>query len=597
VKECHGYTQDRQPERRIKMMQRFKLIRAAGVACISLVVMSLTSTGGQNPPSAVVVSSQGYVDVKASGTEKFVPLVEGMGLTVGDIVQTDSEAKVVLGLPDKSTLIIGENSRVVIRELGMVEVTKVSVSTFEIIKGKIRAIVNPFVTKESSFMIKTNNATVGVRGTDFGEEYDPDTDRTYILGLEDCVSLTLAKVPGSPPLLVCAGDELAILGGRQPGAPTKASDETINGFLEEMSTAGEPGTAEETNPPYIMAVFINRVINLQDVDGTLTLTQDDLSMDKTVLVSGTAADEAYTITDVEVSLDRGTTWEKASGTTNWSYEFKPQARTEYELMVRAKNEKGAVSDPGELGSWIIVYQDESYESIARSMIDKLFAAVTMGDSSAENLFSDYYDGVIDNIYTKSDVVDRITSSTKNVTAGYTINQVNSTGDAIIASINWTATVDGKKDEGSSKFWLAKSDEFRFTHSEGTWFLKSSRMPEIKLEIVSSIYGPPCENALRILLVVPGVPASVPTVTVYPITTCESTHFAILTRTFFEDITGETDGFGGDFHYEKTTGCTASGGPPCAGTMPFLYQSLNPLVTVNYTDYGYNLSASTMLPAP
>jgi hypothetical protein len=579
------------------MIRRFKPIRAGILVSLLLIVTSLTSTGGQNPANALVISSEGYVDVKINGTDKFVPLVDGVGLGVGDIIQTDSEAKVILRLPDKSTLIIGENSRVVIKELGMVELTKVSVSTFEIIKGKIRAIVNPFINTESTFIIKTNNATVGVRGTDFGEAYDPDTDRTYILGLEDCVSLTLAKIPGSAPVSICAGDELTILGGQQPGLPTGASRATINEFIEEMNAAETPGTSGEIPPPYITSLFINRVINLQDIDGTLTLTQGDLSIDKNVVINGTAVDETYTVTEVEVSLDRGTTWEKASGTANWAYEFRPQERIEYELMVRARNDKGAVSDTGELGSWIIVYLDEDYESIARSMIDKLFAAVLTGDSTGDDLISDYYDGVIDNVYTKSEVVDKIADSNSNVTAGYTLNQINSTGDAIIATISWSSTVNGRKDDGISKFWLAKSDEFRITHSEGTWFLMSSRTPELKLEVVSSIYGPPCENALRILLVVPDVPANVPSVIVFPITTCESTHFAVLTRAGFEDMTGETDGFGGDFHYEKTTGCTASGGPPCAGTIPFLYQDLNPLVTVNYTDYGYNLSASTMLPSP
>ena len=563
---------------------------------LSLISLSLVAAQGQNSPYAVVSSVEGYADVKFSTREQYVPLKENTNLGVGDIIKTDDEGKVVLKLPDKSTLIIGENSRVVIKELGMVELTKVSVSTFEILKGKIRAIVNPFINTESTFMIKTNNATVGVRGTDFGEVYDPDTDRTYILGLEDCVSLTLAKIPGSAPVSICAGYELTILGGQKPGLPKGASRETINEFVEEMSTTESPGTSEKTTPPYITGLFVNRVINLQDIDGALTLTQGDLSIDKNVVISGTAVDETHKITEVEVSLDRGTTWGKATGTSNWTYEFQPQERIEYELMVRAKNDKGAVSDVGELGSWVIVYLDQDYESIARSMIDKLFAAVLTGDSTGDDLISDYYDGVIDNIYTKSEVVDKIADSNSSVSAGYTLNQISSTGDAIIATISWTATDNGSKSDGTSKFWLAKSDAFRITHSEGTWFLKSSRTPELKLEVVSSIYGPPCENALRILLVVPDVPANVPSVIVYPITTCESTHFAILTRAFFEGMTGETDGFGGDFHYEKTTGCSASPGPPCAGTIPFLYQDINPLVTVNYTDYGYNLSANIMMPS-
>jgi hypothetical protein len=580
----------------VKMTRQFTILRAAGLVCLLLIAMTLTSGAEKGPADAVVISSVGYVDVKFHGKEGYVPLVEGTGLSAGDTVETDREAKVVLKLPDESTLVIGENSRVVIKELGMVEVTKVSTSTFELIKGKIRAIVNPFVNKESTFTIKTSNATVGVRGTDFGETYDPDTDRTYILGLEDCVSLTLSKVPGMSPISLCAGHELSITGGQQPGTPGKASKSTIEEFLENMDTMGGTGSVGEVNPPYITSVFVNRIINLEDVDDTLTLTKNDLSMDGKIVVSGTAADEAYRVTNVEVSLDRGTTWETASGTTNWTYEFTPQEIIEYEIMVRAKNDTGVYSDPWELGSWIVIYKNENYESIARDMIDKLFSAVKTGDSSAEDLISDYYDGVIDNVYNKSEVVDRIMSNTRNVTAGFSLNQVSSAGDVIIASISWTATVDGYPSNGTSKFWLAKYDEFRFVHSEGEWFLKTTGEPELKLEVVSSMYGPPCDNALRILLTVPDVPSSVDTITVYPYTTCEpGTHFAILTRMGYEDLTGETGGFGGDFHYEITTGCTASTGPPCSGTLPFLYESVNPMVTVTFTEYGYNLTESIMLP--
>lgn len=576
------------------MTRRFKLIRGTGLVGLLVVVMSFTSAGEQKPSDAVVISSKGYVDVKFNGKEKFIPLVEGTGLNAGDVIQTDSEGKVVLKLPDTSMLVIGENSRVVIKELGMVEVTKVSTSTFELLKGKIRAIVNPFVNRESTFMIKTNNATVGVRGTDFGETYDPDTDQTYILGLEDCVSLILSSVPDGSPISLCAGNELTIRGGQQPGNPRGASDETIDKFLKDMNVTDTAGGAKAVDPPYITGVFINRIINLEDVEDTLTLTQNDLSMDGKIVISGTAADEAYQVTGVEVSLDRGTTWETSGGTTNWTYEFLPQENVEYEIMVRAKNAKDIFSDPWDLGSWIVVFRNEDYESIARSMINKLFSAVKTGDSSANDLISDYYDGVIDNVYNKSEVVDRIMDSNKNVTASFTLNQVNSTGDAIIATIGWSATVDGVKSEGTSKFWLAKYDEFRFVHSEGAWFLKTTREPELELDVVSNSYGSPCGYSLRILLVAPDVPASVNTITVYPYTTCEpGTHFAILTRMGYEDMTGETGGFGGDFHYEITTGCSLSG--TCSEPLPFMYSSLNPLVTVTFTEYGYNLSESTMLP--
>jgi hypothetical protein len=120
---------------------------------------------------------------------------------------------------------------------------------------------------------------------------------------------------------------------------------------------------------------------------------------------------------------------------------------------------------------------------------------------------------------------------------------------------------------------------------------------LTLEVIATGMSPPCDSGLRILLSAPGVPSNVNTVTVYPVTICESAHPAYLTRTFYEGLTGHSDGFGGEFHYERdVSACTATGA--CTVPMPFLY---NPFtdpsrqVTVDFREYGYDLSESTTLP--
>jgi hypothetical protein len=548
---------------------------------------------------AVVVSVDGYVDVRPSGEDTFAALTEGTRVGPGDLIETGDEGKVELMLPDKSRLVVGEKSRIVIKELGVVEVTKVSTSAFELIKGKIRAIVAPFIGKESSFTIETTNATVGVRGTDFGETYDPDTGLTYVLGIDGSVTITAKNAPGTPSITLTKGQYMALTGGQWPPASGAATDEIINQFLQGMGTTGEEGAGAgaEVEPPFITGVFINRVINLEDIEGTLTLTRDDLGIDGKVAVSGGAVDEAYTVSSVEVSLDRGTTWTSAEGTTSWSFKFAPQENTEYELTVRATNDKGAVSDPMELGSWAIVYEDTDFETIARSQVDKLFSYIRTGDSSVTDLISDDYDGVVNGAYSKSEVVDKITEGFEhqhNITINYTINQISPLRDAVIVTTRWSATVGGTNSEGQTKFWLSKADNFRFIHAEGNWFAGMGEPGELVLEVVPNGYLPvECSNSLRIILKVPDVPSNVNTITVYPVTTCENAHFAILTRIFYEDMTGKTDGFGGDFHYERIiTACTASGSCPA---MPFLYRQTETLVTVSFTEYGYNLKESISMP--
>jgi hypothetical protein len=223
-----------------------KKLNVLGALALSLliIVFSVNTISAQtySPYTTKVVSTDGYVGVKYAGTGTFVTLSPGNTVGIGDIIETDSKGKVELKLPDGSILIIGENSRVVIKELGMVEVMKVTKSTFELVKGKIRAIVIPFVSTRSEFTIETNNATLGVRGTDFGETYDPDLDTTYILGMTGTLSLSLKHFPETPPIIIQKDHEISVSGGNEPGALSDAKKETIDRFLKGMDTTEERRT-------------------------------------------------------------------------------------------------------------------------------------------------------------------------------------------------------------------------------------------------------------------------------------------------------------------------------------------------------------------
>ncbi len=229
-------------------MKKLYLLGALALL-LSIIIFSGDAFPAQadSPYTAKVVSAAGYVGVKYAGTDTFVALSSGKTVGIGDIIETDSRGKIELKLPDGSTLIIGENSRIIIKELGMVEVLKVTKSTFELLRGKIRAIVIPFVSTNSEFNIETNNATLGVRGTDFGETYDPDADTTYVLGMAGTVSLSLKHFPGGPPIIIQKGHEISVTGNNEPGALSNATKETIDGFLEGMASA-EEGKTDKVNP-------------------------------------------------------------------------------------------------------------------------------------------------------------------------------------------------------------------------------------------------------------------------------------------------------------------------------------------------------------
>jgi len=245
--------------------------------------------------TAVVESTEGFVDVKLVGGDEWEALSEGMELVAGDEIETGPEGQVILKLDDGSRLKIGVNSRVLIKELGMVEVTNVRNSSFELVRGKIRAVVTPFINKESSFTIETENASIGVRGTDFGAFFDPDTLQTYIISFEDCVSVVATTLPGIDPIAVCANESLTVFSSEDPGVPLGVDAEKLEEFLKDMEMevkASTGGVVGDAQPPEVTRAYIdnniNTVIDLEDVDEFVTITRDNLTTQNKINLTGEA---------------------------------------------------------------------------------------------------------------------------------------------------------------------------------------------------------------------------------------------------------------------------------------------------------------------
>jgi ferric-dicitrate binding protein FerR (iron transport regulator) len=225
----------------MKSLQKISLVFAL---VLLLIIVSSANVHAQNRTESVVVSTRGYAHVKLKTSTSPAPIVKGTRLGVGDEIETGDNGKVELRLPDNSKIVIGANSRVVINELDMVEVTRVSTSTFDLLKGKIRAIVTPFVSKDSRFNIETDNATVGVRGTEFGVTREPDAGTTHLLTIGGTVYLTLNYFPDLSPIPVVGGEEITVTGNEQPPKPSNAPGEEIYQFLQEMRVSPTGGDGD-----------------------------------------------------------------------------------------------------------------------------------------------------------------------------------------------------------------------------------------------------------------------------------------------------------------------------------------------------------------
>ena len=63
-----------------------------------------------------------------------------------------------------------------------------------------------------------------------------------------------------------------------------------------------------------------------------------------VTISGTASDVGGTVGGVEVSVDGGTTWQVASGTTNWTFSWDPLTPGPYTIKSRSFDDSGNMED-------------------------------------------------------------------------------------------------------------------------------------------------------------------------------------------------------------------------------------------------------------
>lgn len=198
------------------------------------------------PMAAVVTIVTGEVQLIRSGVADVFGVCEGMDVLVRDELTTAVDGDVELRLEDGSVLKIGPSSHVVIIEVNVVEVTGTSRTVIELISGKLRALVTPLVSEESSYTIRSENVTVGVRGTDFGVSYDSKIDilETICLAGELEVSSQEWLERGFEPIVIIPGEGVRVEGGVHPGKSKSRSNRAIRGFFDKLGIEGPLGGLE-----------------------------------------------------------------------------------------------------------------------------------------------------------------------------------------------------------------------------------------------------------------------------------------------------------------------------------------------------------------
>ena len=143
-----------------------------GVVLGALLVLALPGPVVAQPaqPSAELKRVVGRVEVLSKGQTQWIPAVVGARLADGDDIRAYSGATAELTLPDTSTVVVAENSRLLLTKMEYDPQSQSRFVLLHLVVGKVRATVaQAAVTlarvRQSNFAISTPTAVAAARGT------------------------------------------------------------------------------------------------------------------------------------------------------------------------------------------------------------------------------------------------------------------------------------------------------------------------------------------------------------------------------------------------------------------------------------------------
>lgn len=140
------------------------------VGGLSLLAMPASAVAQTVAPSAELKRVVGRVEVLSKGQTQWIPAVIGARLAEGDDIRAYSGATAELMLPDTSTVVVTENSRLLLTKIEYDPQSQSRLMLLHLVVGKVRATVAQAAitlarVRQSNFAISTPTAVAAARGT------------------------------------------------------------------------------------------------------------------------------------------------------------------------------------------------------------------------------------------------------------------------------------------------------------------------------------------------------------------------------------------------------------------------------------------------
>ena len=143
----------------------------AALMLAALLPLALASPGlAQVQSSAELKRVIGRVEILRKGQTQWIPAVIGAQLVEGDDIRAFSGAQAELAMPDTSSVLLAENSRLLITKIEYDQQNQSRIVLLHLVVGKVRAaIAQTAITlvraRQSNFGISTPTAVAAARGT------------------------------------------------------------------------------------------------------------------------------------------------------------------------------------------------------------------------------------------------------------------------------------------------------------------------------------------------------------------------------------------------------------------------------------------------
>ena len=193
------------------------------------------------------------VEIKRRGAAEFVVLNLGDPVNEGDTVRSGFGGRVEITISNKRVFRVGEATEIELPTLDDSKKRGIQ-ARFKLILGRFwGSLVRPLRdTDKERFEVTTASATIGVKGTSFGVDYDKKTKSSTVLVLDGTVA---AVPPGQEPRL-----PVEIAGPREVAPPQEISlnewvllvsrDQKVTIRPGEVPTV-EPLTAEDKEDEWV----------------------------------------------------------------------------------------------------------------------------------------------------------------------------------------------------------------------------------------------------------------------------------------------------------------------------------------------------------